>query len=148
MVSEKEDESRKLQEEVEKAKVKMEENELELRRELELSQSQRAIEMQLARHETMSIGSERPSLSGESSSSSDTKESSSVADVLDDNIENREVQLKEDMKNSLKELEVSLEEKRTEESTLARQHRENLQRGQDKYKTLREVRKGNTKRRI
>ena len=34
------------------------------------------------------------------------------------------------------------------ETTMDKIHRENVKQGRDKYKTLREVRKGNTKRRV
>ena len=36
----------------------------------------------------------------------------------------------------------------TGETTMDRIHKENVKQGRDKYKTLREVRKGNTKRRM
>ena len=36
----------------------------------------------------------------------------------------------------------------TGETTMDRIHKENVRQGRDKYKTLREVRKGNTKRRV
>jgi len=158
MVDEKEAESRRLQEEVEAARLKMEENEAELRCELEASQAQRAAEAELARvtaeaeqklKEAAMSNGERTSVSGESSSSAEEMESKAAPQSMPDDLE-REVNMREDMKESLKELEQTLSDKRTEdeESTLSRQHRENLRRGQDKYKTLREVRKGNTKRRI
>jgi len=58
--------------------------------------------------------------------------------------------MRDSMKDTLAELEESLAQSRgdLEESDIAKQHRENVKQGQDKYKTLREVRKGNTKRRI
>jgi len=36
----------------------------------------------------------------------------------------------------------------TKETTLDKIHKENVKQGRDKYKTLREIRKGNTKRRV
>ena len=36
----------------------------------------------------------------------------------------------------------------TKETTMDKIHRENVRQGRDKYKTLREIRKGNTKRRV
>lgn len=36
----------------------------------------------------------------------------------------------------------------TKETTLDKIHKENVRQGGDKYKTLREIRKGNTKRRV
>ena len=36
----------------------------------------------------------------------------------------------------------------TKETEMDRLHKENVRQGRDKYKTLREIRKGNTKRRV
>jgi len=36
----------------------------------------------------------------------------------------------------------------TKETAMDRLHKENVKQGRDKYKTLREIRKGNTKRRV
>lgn len=36
----------------------------------------------------------------------------------------------------------------TKETSMDKIHRENVRQGRDKYKTLREIRKGNTKRRV
>lgn len=36
----------------------------------------------------------------------------------------------------------------TKETAMDKMHQENLRQGRDKYKTLREIRKGNTKRRV
>ena len=54
------------------------------------------------------------------------------------------------MTEELQELGKELDEKKTEvnETDATKVFRENLRSGADKYKTLREVRKGNTKRRI
>lgn len=45
-----------------------------------------------------------------------------------------------------KDLAQSLDE--TKETSMDKIHRENVRQGRDKYKTLREIRKGNTKRRV
>lgn len=47
-------------------------------------------------------------------------------------------------------LKQDLAESRDEakETTLDKIHKENVKQGRDKYKTLREIRKGNTKRRV
>jgi len=52
--------------------------------------------------------------------------------------------------NQLKSLKDDLDHTRTniEETNMDRIHKENVRQGRDKYKTLREVRKGNTKRRV
>jgi len=55
-----------------------------------------------------------------------------------------------EMTADLEELGKELDEKKNEENETdeTKVYRENLKSGADKYKTLREVRKGNTKRRI
>lgn len=56
----------------------------------------------------------------------------------------------ERLQNQLKSLKDDLAHTRDEtgETTMDRIHKENVKQGRDKYKTLREVRKGNTKRRV
>merc|ERR1711881_540660 len=56
----------------------------------------------------------------------------------------------ERLQNQLKSLKDELSGTRDEtgETTMDRIHKENVKQGRDKYKTLREVRKGNTKRRV
>jgi radixin len=56
----------------------------------------------------------------------------------------------ERLQNQLKSLKDELSHTRDEsgETTMDRIHKENVKQGRDKYKTLREVRKGNTKRRV
>merc|ERR1712241_1566576 len=56
----------------------------------------------------------------------------------------------ERLQNQLKSLKDELSTTRddTGETTMDRIHKENVKQGRDKYKTLREVRKGNTKRRV
>lgn len=56
----------------------------------------------------------------------------------------------ERLQNQLKSLKDELSSTRDEagETTMDRIHKENVKQGRDKYKTLREVRKGNTKRRV
>jgi len=152
IVEEKEEESKRLQDEVNEAKMRMEQNEAELRRELELSQTQRTTEFS-----TYTNGDQQSAASSSSSSTDElpTKEELEEEDEenqppedLVDPVEEREVEMKDDMKETLAELEESLAKQRGEETSLGKQHRENVRQGQDKYKTLREVRKGNTKRRI
>lgn len=56
----------------------------------------------------------------------------------------------ERLQNQLRMLKQDLAESRdeTKETTLDKIHKENVRQGRDKYKTLREIRKGNTKRRV
>ena len=56
----------------------------------------------------------------------------------------------ERLQSQLRSLKEDLAHTRDEtgETTMDRIHKENVRQGRDKYKTLREVRKGNTKRRV
>jgi len=157
VVEEKEEESRRLQEEVQEAKTRFEENEEELRKELK----EEVPEKEKEEVEEGVTNGHAASLSGESSAASeadgreeDNEEEAdgtaavSIPDIVVDPVEEREVGMKEDMKETLAELEADLAKERGEENEMGKQYRENLRRGNDKYKTLREVRKGNTKRRI
>jgi len=56
----------------------------------------------------------------------------------------------ERLQNQLKSLKEDLANTRDDqqETTMDKIHKENVKQGRDKYKTLREVRKGNTKRRV
>ena len=56
----------------------------------------------------------------------------------------------ERLQSQLRSLKEDLSHTRDEtgETTMDRIHKENVKQGRDKYKTLREVRKGNTKRRV
>jgi len=89
-----------------------------------------------------------------SESSSEEKESKveEIPEIVVDPVEEgREVGLDTEMAEVIEDLGTELEELRDveQENTEDRLYRENLRlTGRDKYKTLREVRKGNTKRRI
>jgi len=69
-----------------------------------------------------------------------------------DDIEERQTQqeksqrLQDQLKALTSELTVSRDD--TKETRMDQLHKENVKQGRDKYKTLREVRKGNTKRRV
>jgi len=151
-VAEREAESARLQEEVSEARAAMERNEEELKLQLETARMERY---------SYGNGTSAPSMSGESSAPSEEMggadddeedgemaEPLSIPEIMVDPVEERKVEMKDDMKDTLAELEQSLAKERELDNKMADQHRDNLRRGQDKYKTLREVRKGNTKRRI
>jgi len=137
LVEQKEQETRELQEEVEISKQKLEET---------------------ARTFTASVTEETnggEDTSSVSSGETEAGESSSPADIpqiIVDPVEDRQVGLDEDMTAELEELGKDLAEAREQENETdeTKTYRENLilSGGADKYKTLREVRKGNTKRRI
>ncbi|KAK7072368.1 hypothetical protein SK128_006860 [Halocaridina rubra] len=73
-------------------------------------------------------------------------------EVIEDPIEDRRTlaERNERLQNQLKALKQDLESTRDteKETTMDKIHKENVRQGRDKYKTLREIRKGNTKRRV
>merc|ERR1712043_27603 len=73
-------------------------------------------------------------------------------DEINDPVEERLTlaERNERLQNQLRSLKEDLSHTRDEtgETTMDRIHKENVKQGRDKYKTLREVRKGNTKRRV
>jgi len=134
VVEAKERETAQLQEEVDVSKQKLEETAQSLAASMAIAQEAQQ------RAEVVS-----------SSSSSCTEEAiTDIPDIIVDPVEEREVEMDADMTVELEELGKDLESARDEEkeSEETKQFREVLRSGTDKYKTLREVRKGNTKRRI
>jgi len=151
-----EEEIRNKQEEIQEIRNIVETKEKEatsLQDEVNLSK-QKLEETAEALAASMAVVSEVQERNGrESSSSSSVGEQTGVQDIPDiivDPVEDRVVGMDDSMTRELEELGKDLEDKRdkdneTEESKI---YRDNLRTGADKYKTLREVRKGNTKRRI
>jgi len=83
-------------------------------------------------------------------SSTEKENTTDIPEIIVDPVEEREVGMDAEMTADLEELGKELDEKKNEdnETDETKVYRENLKSGADKYKTLREVRKGNTKRRI
>jgi len=83
-------------------------------------------------------------------SSGEKENTTDIPEIIVDPVEEREVGMDAEMTADLEELGKELDEKKNEdnETDETKVYRENLKSGADKYKTLREVRKGNTKRRI
>merc|ERR1711956_66427 len=73
-------------------------------------------------------------------------------DEINDPVDDRLTlaQRNERLQNQLRSLKDELKDETVEsgETTMDRIHKENVKQGRDKYNTLREVRKGNTKRRV
>jgi len=140
MVEEREKQTRDLQEEVELSKQKLEETTASFTAAMASQATQNG--------DASSVSSEEPD--HESMSSEDKENSIGVPEIIIDPVEEREVGMDKDMTEELQELGKELDEKKTEvnETDATKVFRENLRSGADKYKTLREVRKGNTKRRI
>lgn len=135
-VARKDAETRRLQEEVEEARRKDEEN--RIRQEEE---DRRREEEERRREE------ERRQREIEEANRTE-KELESLPDDADTTLPEVK-QVSEQLKDQLKDLQEQLNETRTSEETeLDRIHRINLLEGRDKYKTLRDIRRGNTLRRV
>lgn len=138
LVEEKEKQARDLQEEVEISRQKLEETTASFTTVIE-TQNGDASSVSSDEHDSGSVSSE------------DKENSIDIPEIIVDPVEEREVGMDDEMTADLEELGKELEEKKNEdnETDETKVHRENLRiSGADKYKTLREVRKGNTKRRI
>jgi len=133
-VDEKERLTQELQEEVELSKQKLEE-----------SSNAFQIEANGTHDDASSVSSSDTEAAGESASPD-------IPDIIVDPVEERTVGMNDDMSAELEDLGKDLELKREveHETDETKTYRENLllSGGADKYKTLREVRKGNTRRRI
>lgn len=151
VVDSKEAETRELQEEVTVSRQKLEETSQSLAASMADAQAaQRQSEAEAAQRQAEAEAAlQRP----DSSASSCSGEQGAIVDIpaiIVDPVDDREVDMDPDMSSELAELGKDLESARDEaaETEETRAHRENVRTGKDKYKTLREVRKGNTKRRI
>jgi len=141
MVANKEEETKQLQEEVEESKMKLEETANNL------ASTRAAVE---EARKAVSYSS------AESTTSEEKEETGSnapldIPEIVVDDMEDRQIGLGEEMVAELEMLGEDLKDKRDSqnETDETKTYRETLLlSGTDKYKTLREVRSGNTKRRI
>merc|ERR550539_549599 len=139
------EERRRQEEEI---RAKAEEIE-ELRQEVDMSK-QKLEETAQSLAASMAIAQEvqqRAEVVSSSSSSCSEEAITDIPDIIVDPVDDSEVGMDADMTVELEELGKDLESARDEgkESEETKQFREVLRSGTDKYKTLREVRKGNTK---
>lgn len=136
----KDEETRKLQDEVEEARRKQEEATAAL-----LAASSTPSHHNIAEHEDNEENDDLPN--------GDVSKDLYIGDeLIEDPIEERRTlaERNERLQNQLKALKHDLESTRDteKETTMDKIHKENVRQGRDKYKTLREIRKGNTKRRV
>merc|ERR1712129_500447 len=99
------------------------------------------------RHHHVQENDEENNMNGEHST--DLRDNDDeINDPVDDRL--TLAQRNERLQNQLRSLKDELKDETVEsgETTMDRIHKENVKQGRDKYKTLREVRKGNTKRRV
>jgi len=141
-----EEEVRMKQEEIDKIKSEVDEKE-RIAKELqeEVEQSRQKMEESLA---AMANGDTHSDTSASDHADTSDDIPTIVVDPVDDG---REVNMNEEMTEDVEDLSKELEAMKDEdhESEEHRLYRENIRlTGKDKYKTLRQVRQGNTKRRI
>nr|XP_053641831.1 moesin/ezrin/radixin homolog 1-like isoform X2 [Cherax quadricarinatus] len=136
----KDEETRKLQEEVEEVRRKQEEASAAL-----IAATSTPQHLNIAEQEDTEENDDIPN--GDIS-----KELYTSDEPIEDPIEERRTlaERNERLQNQLKALKHDLESTRDteKETTMDKIHKENVRQGRDKYKTLREIRKGNTKRRV
>jgi len=137
----KDEETRRLQTEVEEARQKQEEATAAL-----LAASSTPQHHHVAEQETEENDELVPNGTAE------TPDLYNGEEPIDDPIEDRKTLAEKNqrLQNQLKALKQDLESTRDteKETTMDKIHKENVRQGRDKYKTLREIRKGNTHRRV
>jgi len=137
-VDQKDEETRRLQEEVEEARRKQEEVKLALLAATTTPQHHHVQENEHDEDDELVNG--------------DVSRDLATDDSIVDPIEERRTlaERSERLHDQLKALKQDLAQSRDEskETAMDKIHRENVRQGRDKYKTLREIRKGNTKRRV
>ncbi|ROT65461.1 moesin/ezrin/radixin-like 1 [Penaeus vannamei] len=136
----KDEETKKLQQEVEEARMKQEEATAAL-----LAASSTPQHHHVAEQEDTEENDDIPN--------GDISKDLYIGDEpIEDPVEERRTlaERNERLQNQLKALKHDLESTRDteKETTMDKIHKENVRQGRDKYKTLREIRKGNTKRRV
>ncbi|XP_049804339.1 moesin/ezrin/radixin homolog 1 isoform X1 [Schistocerca nitens] len=137
-VEAKDEETRRLQEEVEEARRKQE----------EVKQALMAATTTPQHHHVV----ENENDEDDETENGDVSRDLATDDNIVDPVEERRTlaERNERLHDQLKALKQDLAQSRdeTKETALDKIHRENVRQGRDKYKTLREIRKGNTKRRV
>ncbi|CAO1379411.1 unnamed protein product [Diamesa serratosioi] len=145
-VQAKDSETKRLQEEVEEARRKQAEAAQALLAATQTPQHHHLAEDENENDEDMSNGDNEHGSGGDASRDLDTDEH------IKDPVEERRTlaERNERLHDQLKALKQDLAHSRddTMETVNDKIHRENVRQGRDKYKTLREIRKGNTKRRV
>ncbi|KZS17755.1 Moesin/ezrin/radixin 1, partial [Daphnia magna] len=146
-VQRKDDETRRLQEEVEEARRRQEEAAAALIAATTTPQHQHVNEGDHDEGED----EEDETPNGDISAGNDLISESDINSIRDP-VEDRLTlaEKNERLQNQLKTLKKDLAgtKDETKETAMDRLHKENVKQGRDKYKTLREIRKGNTKRRV
>nr|CAD7456711.1 unnamed protein product [Timema tahoe] len=138
VVNEKDEQTRKLQEEVEVARQKEEEVKLALLAATTTPQHHHVEENEHDEDDEMVNGDVSRDLATDDNIIDPVEERRTLAE-RNERLHDQLKALKEDLAHSRDE---------TKETSMDKIHRENVRQGRDKYKTLREIRKGNTKRRV
>jgi radixin len=139
-VSAKEEENRALQREMEEARVKQEEASKAL---IEASTTPKHHHLQETEYED-----NEEMVNGDTSRDLEGWENEDILDPVNDRrtLAQKNERLQTQLRTLKEDLAVTRDNQA--ETTMDKIHKENVKQGRDKYKTLREVRKGNTKRRV
>lgn len=148
IVEAKDEETRRLQDEVEKVRRKQEEEVEAARRKQEEAAAALLAAATPQHHHVM----ENEQDENDDLPNGDVSRDLATDDDIIDPVEERRTlaERNERLHDQLKMLKQDLAQSRdeTKETAMDKIHRENVRQGRDKYKTLREIRKGNTKRRV
>ncbi|CAH1401864.1 unnamed protein product [Nezara viridula] len=148
VVEAKDEETRRLQDEVEKVRRKQEEEVEAARRKQEEAAAALLAAATPQHHHVM----ENEQDENDDLPNGDVSRDLATDDDIIDPVEERRTlaERNERLHDQLKMLKQDLAQSRdeTKETAMDKIHRENVRQGRDKYKTLREIRKGNTKRRV
>jgi len=148
-VDAKDEETRRLQEEVEAARRKQAEEEIEAARRKQEEATAAILAATTPQHHHVT---ENDQDDNDDMPNGDVSRDLATDDNIIDPVEERRTlaERNERLHDQLKMLKQDLAQSRdeTKETAMDKIHRENVRQGRDKYKTLREIRKGNTKRRV
>lgn len=149
VVEAKDEEARRLQEEYDIVRRKQEEDDLENARK---KQEEAAAAISAATTPQHHHVTENDQDDNDDLPNGDVSRDLTIEDNIIDPVEERRTlaERNERLHDQLKMLKQDLAQSRdeTKETAMDKIHRENVRQGRDKYKTLREIRKGNTKRRV
>ncbi|KAL1122359.1 hypothetical protein AAG570_003764 [Ranatra chinensis] len=149
VVEAKDEETKRLQEEIEAVRRKQEEEEVEAARRKQEEAAAALLAASTPQHHHVT---ENDQDDNDEMPNGDVSRDLTTDDNIVDPVEERRTlaERNERLHDQLKMLKQDLAQSRdeTKETAMDKIHRENVRQGRDKYKTLREIRKGNTKRRV
>ncbi|BES94399.1 Moesin ezrin radixin [Nesidiocoris tenuis] len=148
VVEAKDEETRRLQEEYEAVRRKQEEDEVENARKKQEEAAAAILAATTPQHHHVTENDDDNDEMPNGDVSRDLATDDNIVDPVEERrtLAERNERLHDQLKMLKQDLAHSRDE--TKETAMDKIHRENVRQGRDKYKTLREIRKGNTKRRV